>query len=112
MSTEEQIERLRRLREEHEHAGSQRAVDKQHEAGKMTARERLDALLDPGSFVEIDTLVRHRAHGFGIEKRRPAGDAVVTGWGTVDGRTIFVFAEDFAVFGGASARRWARRSAR
>ena len=67
----------------------------------MTARERLDALLDPGSFVEIDIFVRHRAHGFGIEKRRPAGDAVVTGWGTIDGRTVFVFAEDFTVFGGS-----------
>ena len=101
MSTEEQIERLRRLREEHEHAGSQRAVDKQHEAGKMTARERIDALVDKGSFVEMDMFVRHRARGFGIEDRRPPGDAVITGWGTVDGRPIFVFAEDFTVFGGS-----------
>jgi propionyl-CoA carboxylase beta chain len=101
MSTEERIERLRRLREEHEHAGSQRAVDKQHEAGKMTARERVEALLDKGSFVEMDMFVRHRARGFGIEDRRPPGDAVITGWGTVDGRTVFVFAEDFTVFGGS-----------
>ena len=101
MSTEERIERLRRLREEHEHAGSQRAVDKQHEAGKMTARERIDALVDKGSFVEMDMFVRHRARGFGIEDRRPPGDAVITGWGTVDGRPIFVFAEDFTVFGGS-----------
>ena len=101
MSTEEQIERLRRLREEHAHAGSKRAVDKQHEAGKMTARERIDALLDKGSFVELDMFVRHRARGFGIEERRPPGDAVITGWGTIDGRTVFVFAEDFTVFGGS-----------
>ncbi len=101
MSTEEQIERLRQLRDEAEHAGSQRAVDKQHEAGKMTARERIEALLDKGSFVELDMFARHRAQGFGIEDRRPAGDAVVTGWGTVDGRTVFVFAEDFTVFGGS-----------
>ena len=101
MSTEERIERLRKLREEAEHAGSQRAVDKQHDAGKMTARERIDALLDKGSFVEIDQFVRHRASGFGIEDKRPPGDAVVTGWGTVDGKTIFVFAEDFTVFGGS-----------
>jgi propionyl-CoA carboxylase beta chain len=101
MSTEEKIERLRALREEAEHAGSQRAVDRQHEAGKLTARERVDALLDKGSFVEIDMMVRHRTHGFGIEDRRPPGDAVVTGWGTVDGRTVFVFAEDFTVFGGS-----------
>ncbi len=101
MSTEEQIERLRQLRDEAEHAGSQRAVDKQHEAGKLTARERIEALLDKGSFVELDMFARHRAQGFGIEDRRPAGDAVVTGWGTVDGRTVFVFAEDFTVFGGS-----------
>src|SRR3970282_1799476 len=101
MSTEEQIERLRRLREEHEHAGSQRAVDKQHEAGKMTARGRVDALLDKGSFVEMYTFGRPRARGFGIEDRRPPGDAVITGWGTVDGRPVFLFAEDFTVFGGS-----------
>ena len=101
MSTEDRIEELRRLRGEHEHAGSQRAIDKQHEAGKMTARERVDALLDKGSFVELDMFVRHDARGFGIEDRRPPGDAVITGWGTVDGRTVFVFAEDFTVFGGS-----------
>ena len=96
VSTEERIEQLRRLRREA--AGADRRPPA---PGKGTARERLTALLDPGSFVEIDTLVRHQAHGFGIEKRRPAGDAVVTGWGTIDGRTTFVFAEDFAVFGGS-----------
>jgi len=104
VSTEEQIERLRALRDEAEHAGSQRAVDKQHEAGKMTARERIDAFLDKGSFVELDMFARHQASGFGIEDRRPYGDAVVTGWGTVDGRTVFVFAEDFTVFGGSLGR--------
>jgi propionyl-CoA carboxylase beta chain len=101
LSTEEKIEELRRLRDESEHHASQRAVDRQHEAGKMTARERIEALLDKGSFVELDGMVRHRAHGFGIEDRRPPGDAVITGWGTVDGRTVFVFAEDFTVFGGS-----------
>ncbi|MFQ5948299.1 MAG: acyl-CoA carboxylase subunit beta [Acidimicrobiia bacterium] len=101
MSTEERIEKLRELRDEAMHAGSQRAVDRQHEAGKLTARERIEALLDKGSFREIDMLVRHRAAGFDIEKSRPPGDAVVTGWGTVDGRTVFVFAEDFTVFGGS-----------
>ena len=101
MSTEERIEHLRRLREEAEHSGSKRAVDKQHDAGKLTARERIEALLDKDSFVEIDMLVRHRATGFGIEDRKPAGDAVITGWGTIDGRTVFVFAEDFTVFGGS-----------
>jgi propionyl-CoA carboxylase beta chain len=101
MSTEERIEHLRRLREEHEHAGSQRAIDRQHEAGKMTARERLEALLDKGSLVELDMFTKHAARGFGIEDHRPPGDAVITGWGTVDGRTVFVFAEDFTVFGGS-----------
>jgi propionyl-CoA carboxylase beta chain len=100
-STEKKIERLREFREEHAHAGSKRAVDKQHEAGKLTARERIDTLVDKGSFVELDMFVRHRATGFGIEDRRPPGDAVITGWGTIDGRTVFVFAEDFTVFGGS-----------
>lgn len=101
MNTEEQIERLRAMREEHENAGSTRAVDRQREAGKLTARERIEGLLDKGSFVELDMFVRHDARGFGIEQQRPPGDAVITGWGTVDGRTVFVFAEDFTVFGGS-----------
>jgi propionyl-CoA carboxylase beta chain len=101
VGTEARIEELRRLREESRHAGNRRAVDRQHELGKLTARERLDLLLDKGSFQETDGFVRHQAAGFGIEDRRPLGDAVVTGWGTVDGRTVFVFAEDFTVFGGS-----------
>ena len=68
---------------------------RQHERGKLTARERIDLLLDPGSFVELDMLARHRAHGFGIENNRPLTDGVVTGWGTVDGRKVFVFSQDF-----------------
>ncbi len=101
MGTEQRIEHLRELREAALHAGSQRAVDRQHELGKYTARERIDLLLDKGSFQETDMFVRHRARGFGIEATRPLGDAVVTGHGTVDGRTVFVFAEDFTVFGGS-----------
>jgi propionyl-CoA carboxylase beta chain len=83
------------------HAGSQQAVDKRHAEGRMTARERVEALLDPGSFVELDALARHRAHGFGIEEKRPYGDGVVTGHGTVDGRSVCVFSQDFTVFGGS-----------
>src|SRR3954470_23765912 len=64
------------------HAGSARAIDKRHAEGRMTARERIEGLLDPGSFVELDALARHRAHGFGIEDRRPYGDGVITGFGT------------------------------
>ncbi|MDP8959471.1 MAG: acyl-CoA carboxylase subunit beta [Actinomycetota bacterium] len=101
MSTEERIDYLRKLREEARHPGSQRAIDRQHEQGKATARERIEMLVDKGSFQEIDAFVRHQARGFGIEDRRPLGDAVVTGWGTVDGRTVFIFAEDFTVFGGS-----------
>lgn len=101
MGTEARIEQLRKLREEGLHAGSQRAIDRQHEQGKLTARERIDTLLDKGSFNELDLFVRHQALGFGIEDKRPLGDAVVTGYGTIDGRTVFVYAEDFTVFGGS-----------
>lgn len=104
MGTEARIEQLRRLREEALHAGSRRAVDRQHEQGKLTARERIAHLLDKGSFQEMDMFVRHQASGFGIEQKRPPGDAVVTGYGTIDGRTVFVFAEDFTVFGGSLGR--------
>ena len=101
MSTEENIERLRRLRVEATNATNQRAVDRQHDLGKLTARERIELFVDKGSFNELDMFVRHQATGFGIEDRRPLGDAVVTGWGTIDGRTVFVFAEDFTRFGGS-----------
>ena len=83
------------------HAGSARAVDKQHKRGKMTARERIDMLLDPGSFIEMDELARHRSTNFGQQGTRPYGDGVVTGYGTVDGRPLCVFAQDFTVFGGS-----------
>ncbi len=83
------------------HAGSARAVEKQHAKGKMTARERIEELLDPDSFVELDELARHRSTAFGLDKTRPYGDGVVTGYGTVDGRPICVFAQDFTVFGGS-----------
>jgi propionyl-CoA carboxylase beta chain len=83
------------------HAGSQRAIDKQHAKGKMTARERIAALLDEGSFVELDALARHRAHDFDMQASRPYGDGVVTGHGTVHGRQICVFSQDFTVFGGS-----------
>ncbi|MDG4833309.1 acyl-CoA carboxylase subunit beta [Solwaraspora sp. WMMD1047] len=87
--------------EEAVHAGSARAVEKQHARGKRTARERIEMLLDPGSFVELDELARHRSTNFGLAKTRPYGDGVVTGYGTVDGRQVCVFAQDFTVFGGS-----------
>ncbi|MDX6679698.1 MAG: propionyl-CoA carboxylase beta chain, partial [Solirubrobacteraceae bacterium] len=74
---------------------------KQHDRGRLTARERVEKLLDPGSFQELDTFTRHRTHDFEMQKRRPWGDAVVTGHGTVDGRRVCVFSQDFSVFGGS-----------
>jgi propionyl-CoA carboxylase beta chain len=92
---------LRRRTEEAVHAGSERAVEKQHAKGKKTARERILLLLDEGSFVELDELARHRSTAFGQDRDRPYGDGVVTGYGTVDGRPVCVFAQDFTVFGGS-----------
>ncbi len=101
MSTEDRIQRLRELRDEALNPSNQRAVDRQHDQGKLTARERVELLVDKGSFQELYRYVRHQGRGFGIEDKRPLGDAVVTGWGTIDGRTVFVFAEDFTHFGGS-----------
>jgi acetyl-CoA carboxylase carboxyltransferase component len=106
---EERLARLSELREEALHAGSPAAVERQHERGKLTVRERLELLLDPDSFVELDMLARHRAHGFGIENTRPLTDGVVTGWGTIDGRKVFVFCQDFTVFGGALGEVFAEK---
>jgi len=92
---------LDRRYDEAVHAGSARMVEKQHAKGKKTARERIDALLDEGSFVELDELARHRSTMFGMDERRPLGDGVVTGYGTVDGRAICVFSQDVTVFGGS-----------
>ncbi len=92
---------LKRRVAEVANAGSDRAIEKQHARGKRTARERLDLLLDEGSFVEMDKYARHRSTSFGQEANRPYGDGVVTGYGTVDGRQVAVFAQDFTVFGGS-----------
>ncbi|HEV3380181.1 MAG TPA: acyl-CoA carboxylase subunit beta [Trebonia sp.] len=100
-TTAGKIADLERRRYEAVHAGSQAAVEKQHAKGKLTARERIALFLDEGSFVELDELARHRSHDFGIDKNRPYGDGVITGYGTVDGRTVAVFSHDFTVFGGS-----------
>ncbi|NIH82493.1 acyl-CoA carboxylase subunit beta [Amycolatopsis viridis] len=92
---------LYRRNDEAVHAGSARAVERQHAKGKKTARERIDLLLDPGSFVELDELARHRSTNFGQERNRPYGDGVVTGYGTIDGRPVCVFSQDVTVFGGS-----------
>ena len=84
-------------------------VEKQHNAGKMTARERIDTLLDQDSFVELDALVKHRNSNFGLDKKRPEGDGVITGHGTINGRTVYLFAQDFTVFGGALGEAHAQK---
>ena len=101
MSTDARLEQLRRLRQAAHVGGGQARVDRQHARGKLTAREPLDQLLDPGSFRELDTLVTHRATGFGVENHRALGDSVVTGWGTIDGHLVYVFSQDVTVFGGS-----------
>ena len=92
---------LDRRLDEAVNAGSGKAIEKQHAKGRKTARERIALLFDEGSFVELDELARHRSTAFGLEKRRPYGDGVVTGYGTVDGRQVCVFSQDFTVFGGS-----------
>jgi propionyl-CoA carboxylase beta chain len=97
---EEKLAQLQELRESAAHS-SPEAEKKQHDRGKYTARERIEKLLDPGSFQELDTFVRHRTHEFDMQKNRPWGDAVVTGHGTIEGRRVCVFSQDFTVFGGS-----------
>ncbi|MEM1268714.1 MAG: acyl-CoA carboxylase subunit beta [Bacteroidota bacterium] len=92
----------------HEGGGPAR-IERQHAKGKLTARERLDLLLDPGSFEELGGFVRHRSHDFGLEKNRPYGDGVVTGYGTVNGRLVYVFSQDFTVFGGSLSEAHAEK---
>ena len=105
----ERIARLERMREEARQGGGPVRVERQHAWGKLTARERLDILLDPGSFVEIDAFVTHRATEFGLDRQHFLGDGVVTGHGTVDGRLVFVFSQDFTVFGGSLSEAYAEK---
>jgi propionyl-CoA carboxylase beta subunit len=108
-TTAAKLRRLEELREAALHAGSEKAVARQREAGKLLARERVERLLDAGSFVELDRYVRHRESNFGMMERRPYGDAVVTGYGTVFGRRTFVFSQDFTVFGGSLSEVFAEK---
>jgi len=101
--------RLEALEQAAELGGGQERIAKQHEAGKLTARERLDLLLDEGSFVELDKFVTHRSSDFGMGERKVLGDGVVTGYGKVDGRQLFVFAQDFTVFGGSLSGAYAQK---
>jgi propionyl-CoA carboxylase beta chain len=105
----ERLDDLAKRKEEALHAGSARSVERQHARGKMTARERIEYLLDDGSFQELDMLARHRAHGMGLEDSRPYTDGVITGFGTIDGRKVCVFSQDFTVFGGALGEVFAEK---
>jgi propionyl-CoA carboxylase beta chain len=100
-TTAGKLEDLNRRLDEAVHAGSAKAVEKQHAKGRKTARERIEMLFDEGSFIELDELARHRSTAFGQENRRPYGDGVITGYGTVDGRQVCVFSQDFTIFGGS-----------
>ena len=104
----ERLAELAKRKEEALHAGSERSVERQHAKGKMLARERIEYLLDDGSFHELDMLARHRAHDSGLHER-PYTDGVITGWGTIDGRKVFVFSQDFTVFGGALGEVFAEK---
>ncbi|MCL5035409.1 MAG: acyl-CoA carboxylase subunit beta [Bacteroidetes bacterium] len=105
----EKTEELRRLQGEAKEGGGKDRIDQQHKKGKLTARERLDILLDEGSFVELDMFVKHRSHDFGLEEQHYPGDGVVTGYGKIDGRLIFVYSQDFTVFGGSLSETHAEK---
>jgi propionyl-CoA carboxylase beta chain len=109
MAVEGRFEELQRWRQRALEAGGQERIQRQHAAGKLTARERVDLLLDKGSFTEVDMLVTHRCRDFGMEKQLIPGDGVVTGYGTIDGRLAYVFAEDFTVFGGSLSETYAAK---
>ncbi len=109
MGVEEKLQELRRLNELAELGGGKDRIEKQHQMGKLTARERLDILLDKGTFVEMDKFVVHRCPHFGIDKQKILGDGVVTGYGKIDGRLVYVFSHDFTVFGGSLSEMFAKK---
>ncbi len=101
MSIRAKLEHLARQSALAEIGGGEKRLKAQHDKGKLSARERLDVLLDEGSFVELDRFVTHRSTDFGLDKQHPYGDGVVTGYGRIDGRLVYVFSQDFTVFGGS-----------
>ena len=105
----EKVQELIALREKARLGGGEKAIAKQHERGKYTARERIAQLLDEGSFEELDMFVQHRCTNFGQDKKHYLGDGVVTGYGTIDGRLVYVFAQDFTVFGGSLSEAMAMK---
>src|SRR5688572_24886842 len=105
----QKLEKLEELRRKAELGGGEKRIAAQHQRGKLTARERLDVLLDEGSFVELDRFVVHRATDFGLDKEKYLGDGVVTGYGLIDGRLVYVFSQDFTVFGGSLSEAHAEK---
>jgi acetyl-CoA carboxylase carboxyltransferase component len=101
MSDDPKIEELRELKAQSRQGGGPERIETQHQRGRLTARERIDLLLDKGSFREIDAFVEHRTVDFGLDQQKYLGDSVVTGWGTIDGRLVYVYSQDFTVFGGS-----------
>lgn len=109
MNLDDKLRQLRELRDQAKFGGGQKRIDSQHRKGKLTARERIDLLLDDGSFEEFDMFVTHRGTDFGIDEEKYPGDGVVTGHGTIDGRQVFVFSQDFTVFGGTLSEAFAEK---
>ncbi len=109
MDTQNKIKQLIDLRAEAKLGGGQKRIDAQHHKGKLTARERIELLLDEGSFEEFDMFVKHRCNNFGLDGERSLGDGVVTGHGTIDGRIVYVFSQDFTVFGGSLSETFANK---
>jgi propionyl-CoA carboxylase beta chain len=109
MGIDERLKEMEQLNKLAEEAGGRERIERQHKAGKLTARERIELLLDKGSFTETGKLVTHRCYDFGMEKQKVYGDAVVTGYGTIDGRLVYVFSQDFTVFGGSLSGAFAEK---
>ena len=109
MSLKDMFERLEKLNAQAELGGGEKRIARQHEAGKLTARERINLLLDEGSFIEMDKFVTHRCTDFGMDKQKIPGDGVVTGYGTINGRKIYIFAQDFTIFGGSLSGAYAEK---
>ena len=103
------LDRLEKRRAEARLGGGDKRIEAQHKRGKLTARERIELLLDKGSFEEFDMFVEHRSTDFGMEKQKIPGDGVVTGWGTINGRTVYLFSKDFTVFGGSLSEAHAQK---
>lgn len=111
-SREEKLKKLEELNKEAELGGGEKRIESQHTKGKLTARERISLILDEGSFEELGKFVRHRSTAFGLEKQKFLGDGVVTGYGKIDGRLIYIFSQDFTVFGGSLSEAYAEKIVR